>query len=351
MEIHNHTLTTAEELGSLLSLTEAEKSEIDRVRAYYPMKISPYYASLMDTGSADSPIRRLCVPCSAELDNPNHFEDDPLHEGAYCPVPYLTHKYPDRAAFYICNSCFTYCRHCTRKNTVLKAEAIPRGQFEAVLDYLRKTPQVRDVLVTGGDPLTLSDDELDYYLCRLRTIPHVQTLRIGSRAPVVQPSRITQKLADTLAKHHPLWLNTHFNHPSEITPEAAEACSLLLSRGIPLGNQSVLLKGVNDDIDVMEQLVLALTKIRVRPYYIYQCDNVRGTSHFHTPYTLGMDMIRELRKRVSGYAVPRFVIDVPGPSGGKVTMEHPNLIEDNGRRLLVYGPDGNPVEYEPGGKL
>ncbi|MFV0412068.1 MAG: KamA family radical SAM protein, partial [Oscillospiraceae bacterium] len=172
---------------------------------------------------------------------------------------------------------------------------------------------------------------------------------VGTRAPVVQPSRVTPALADTLAKYHPLWVNTHFNHPAELTPQAAGACSILLSRGIPLGNQTVLLKGVNDDIDTMEQRVLGLVRIRVRPYYIYQCDNVRGTSHFHTPYRLGMDMVQELRRRVSGYAVPRFVIDVPGPRGGKITMEHPSLLEEAGGHLLLRGPGNEPIEYELGG--
>ena len=341
-------ISTADGLSQVTPLSEQEKEQIDHIRKTYPMLIPPYYASLID--GPDSPIRRQAVPSMEELDSPDYFEDDPLHEGNFSPVPYLVHKYPDRVAFFICNTCFMYCRHCTRKNTVIKNTRITKEQFEDVLDYLRKTPQVRDVLITGGDPFTLDDETLDYFLTRLRAIPHIQTMRIGTRSIVVHPSRITEKLADMLAKHHPLWINTHFNHPSEITPESAKACDILLSRGIPLGNQTVLLKGVNDDIDTMEQLVLGLIRIRVRPYYLYQCDCVKGTSHFHTPYQLGMDLIQALRSRVSGYAVPRYIIDVPGPRGGKITTEYSNLLEDQGDQLLLRALDGGTVTYNVGGK-
>ncbi|MBQ1256413.1 MAG: KamA family radical SAM protein [Clostridia bacterium] len=340
--IHN-----AEQLLNVFPLTDEQKKEIDDVRRTYPMLIPPHYASLI--GEAGSPVWKQCVPSMEELQNPGHFEDDPLHEGNFSPVPYLVHKYPDRAAFFICNTCYMYCRHCTRKNTVIKNERVTKEQFEDVIAYLKKTTQIRDVLITGGDPFTLSDETLNYFLTRLREIEHIQTLRIGTRAIVVKPDRITEKLADMLSKHHPLWINTHFNHPSEITPEAAKACDILLSRGIPLGNQTVLLKGVNDDIDTMEQLVLGLIRIRVRPYYLYQCDNVCGTSHFHTDYKLGMDIIQELRRRVSGYAVPRFVIDVPGPRGGKITTEYTNFISDQGDKLLLRAFDGGEVAFDKGG--
>ena len=340
-------IATADDLDEVLSLSPEEKEQINHIRQTYPMRITPYYASLIN--GPDSPIRRQCVPCMEELENPGHFEDDPLHEGNFSPVPYLVHKYPDRVAFFICNTCFMYCRHCTRKNTVIKNTRVTKAQFEDVLAYLRRTPQVRDVLITGGDPLTLDDDTLDDFLTQLRAIEHIQTLRIGTRAIVVQPSRITDKLADMLAKHHPLWINTHFNHPDEITPEAAKACDTLLRRGIPLGNQTVLLKGVNDDIDTMERLVTGLIRIRVRPYYLYQCDDVKGTAHFHTPYQLGMELIQQLRSRVSGYAVPRFVIDVPGSRGGKITTEYSNLLENQGDQLLLRALDGGTVAYHLGG--
>lgn len=340
---------TAGDLSRLLGLPEEVKAEIDHVRKTYPMLIPPYYASLI--GRPGSPVWQQCVPSAEELHNPDSLENDPLHEGKFSPVPYLVHKYPDRAAFFICNTCFMYCRHCTRKNTVIKEKRISKAQFEDVLNYLRKTTQIRDVLITGGDPFTLDDDTLDYFLTRLRQIDHIQTLRIGTRAMVVQPGRITERLADMLAKHHPLWVNTHFNHPSEITPQAAAACDILQRRGIPLGNQTVLLKGVNDDIDTMEQLVLGLIRIRVRPYYLYQCDMVKGTAHFHTPYRLGMDIIRELRTRVSGYAVPRFVIDVPGPRGGKITMEDTNLLEEKDGQLVLRALDGGEVTYDLGGVI
>ncbi len=339
---------TAEQLSSMIPLSSREKEEIEQVRETYSMRIPAYYASLID--SANSPIYRQCVPCMEELENPSHFEDDPLDEGDFSPVPFLVHKYPDRAAFFICNSCYMYCRHCTRKNTVIRNQRVTREQFEDILDYLRKTPQIRDVLITGGDPLTLSNDELEYFLSRIRAIDHIQTMRIGTRAIVVHPARITDELADMLAKYHPLWINTHFNHPREITPETTRACDTLLRRGIPLGNQSVLLKGVNDDIDTMEQLVLGLIRIRVRPYYIYQCDCVKGTAHFHTDYRLGMEIMQQLRQRVSGYAVPRFVIDVPGARGGKITTEYSNLLEDKGDHLILRALDGGEVTYNITGK-
>ena len=351
MDLNSQALTTAGHLKDILYLTQEEMEEIEQVRAYYPMRITPYYASLIGPQKGNSPIWLQSVPSMKELDNPAYFQDDPLNEEECSPVPYLTHKYTDRAAFYACNSCFMYCRHCTRKNTVIKSRRVSHSQFEEILRYLERTPQIRDVLVTGGDPLTLEDGELEYYISRLHSIPHVQTLRIGTRAPVAEPSRITGRLADTLSKYHPLWINTHFNHPDEVTPEAAEACNILLSRGIPLGNQTVLLKGVNDNIDIMEELVLKLIHIRVRPYYIYQCDQVRGTAHFHTRYQLGMEIIQQLRTRVSGYAVPRFVIDVPGVHGGKVTMEYNNLLRDEGDKLILRGWDGAAVNYINGGQI
>ena len=347
-EQSNKMIHYAEELSEVLSLSEQEKAEIDHVCQTYPMQITPHYASLIK--GKESAVYRQCVPCMEELNNPVHLEDDPLHEGNFSPVPYLVHKYPDRVAFFICNTCFMYCRHCTRKNTVIKNTRVTKEQFEDVLAYLRRTPQVRDVLITGGDPLTLDDDTLDYFLTRLREIEHIQTMRIGTRAIVVQPSRITDQLADMLAKHHPLWINTHFNHPDEITPEAAKACDTLLRRGIPLGNQTVLLKGVNDDIDTMERLVTGLIRIRVRPYYLYQCDYVKGTAHFHTDFRAGMELIQGLRSRVSGYAVPRYVIDVPGPRGGKITTEYSNLLEDQGNQLVLRALDGGTVTYDIGGE-
>lgn len=341
-------IVTAEQLADVIPVSDEEKAVIERVRKTYPMRISPYYASLIK--GPDCPIRKQCVPDARELDNPGVFEDDPLHEGNYSPVPFLVHKYYDRVAFFICNSCFMFCRHCTRKNTVIKDDRVTKEQFEAILEYLRNTPRVRDVLITGGDPLTLSDEELDYFLSRLRAIEHIQTMRIGTRAIVVQPERITEKLADTLAKYHPIWINTHFNHPDEITPEAAKACDILLRRGIPLGNQSVLLKGVNDDAETMERLVTGLIKIRVRPYYLYQCDCVRGTAHFHTPWEKGPEIIQKIRARVSGYAVPRFVIDVPGARGGKITTEYTNILGMEDGKVKLRALDGDPILYDFGGK-
>lgn len=316
-----------EEVAEFLGLEAKTKEEMIAVSNIYKMRVTRYYASQINKGDSSCPIRRQCIPSPEELTSGNHFVEDPLNEERFSPVPFLVHKYPDRAAFMASSSCFMYCRHCTRKNTAINRRPPNETEFEAILDYLKKTTGIRDVLITGGDPLTLSDELLEYYISEIRAVSHIETLRIGTRAVVTYPARITEKLADMLAKYHPVWLNTQFNHPAELTKEAKRACDILLSRGIPLGNQSVLMKGINDDVNIMEKLVTGLIRMRVRPYYLYQLDNVKGTEQFYVPYTKGIEMIEELHRRVSGYAVPRFVIDAPGENGGKIVVEQNHVLE------------------------
>jgi len=242
-----------------------------------------------------------------------------------------------------------FCRHCSRKNTVInRNDSVSDSEFEKILDYIKNNKNIRDVLITGGDPLTLTDERLEKFISGFRKIEHVQTIRIGTRAIVTCPMRITEKLADMLMKYHPIWINTHFNHPREITAEAEQACNILLSRGIPLGNQTVLLNGINNDLETMEKLFSELIRIRVRPYYLYQCDYVKGVEHFITPYTQGVEIISELRGRISGYAIPHFIIDVAGEVGGKIVAERSNIVSDDGETLTLRGPKNNLIQCKIG---
>jgi lysine 2,3-aminomutase len=271
-----------------------------------------------------------------ELSHTAFMSADPLEERKNSPVPRLVHKYRSKAIIIASDNCFAYCRHCTRKNTVINGNGeITAGQIAEIIKYLEKTPQINDVLITGGDPLTLCDGALEYLVSRIRSVAHIFTIRIGTRAFLSFPARITEALADMLAKYHPVWVNTQFNHPCEITESAKAACEKFLNRGIPLGNQSVLMKGINDSYGVMEELLLSLIKIRVRPYYLYQCDLVRGTEHFATDYTLGMDLIENLRETVPGYGIPRFIVD---SADGKIVAEHSNIISQENGKLLLKRP-------------
>lgn len=323
--------------GELAGAAGGERDAILKVSMKYKSRVTKYYAGLIDREDNACPIKLQCIPDISELSEDNHLMEDPLNEECFSPVPFLVHKYRDRAAFMASPCCFMYCRHCTRKNTAINGRPPSETEFLNILDYLRRTPGIRDVLITGGDPLTLSDELLEHYIKGIREIDHIETLRIGTRAVATYPDRITGKLADMLAKYHPVWLNTQFNHYKELTPEAERACDILLSRGIPLGNQSVLMRGINDDIDTMEKLVTGLIRMRVRPYYLYQLDNVKGTGRFYVPYTKGMELIEELRRRVSGYGVPRFIIDVPGENGGKVTAEQNHILEAGENYVKLSG--------------
>lgn len=340
------TLLTTYELPQGILEDQKERENVRMVSQTYPMRVTGYYAGLIERGNPGCPVRKQCIPDIRELDTRLGFEADPLGEEAFSPVPFLIHKYRDRAAFLASTSCFMYCRHCTRKNTAITRPQVTKEEFDRILDYLRRTEEIRDVLITGGDPLTLSDEQLEYYLSEIRAIRHVETVRIGTRAIVTYPERITEKLADMLGRYHPLWINTQFNHPREITGEAARACGRLQAAGIPIGNQTVLMHGINDDIETMEQLVTGLIRIRVRPYYLYQLDRVKGTEHFYVPYERGMEIMEELRRRVSGYAVPRFVIDAPGPNGGKIVVEKNHILGCAQGCLTLAGREaGTTAEY------
>ena len=318
-------IETLEDLKKYISLTPEEEEGVKACLGTLRMAITPYYLSLVDPDDPYDPVRRQAVPTAAELHQSKADLLDPLHEDADSPAPGLTHRYPDRVLLLITDQCSMYCRHCTRRRFAGQHDAgLPVDQVDVAIDYIRHHPEVRDVLLSGGDALLVSDERLEYIIKELRAIPHVEIVRIGSRTPVVLPQRITPALCDMLKKYHPIWLNTHFNHPNEITAESAAACARLADAGIPLGNQSVLLAGVNDCVHVMKKLVNELVKIRVRPYYIYQCDLSMGLEHFRTPVSKGIEIIEALRGHTSGFCVPTFVVDAPG--GGGKTPVMPNYV-------------------------
>ena len=324
------------------------RRQMEETASKYRMAVPDYYFGLIDWEDPDCPIRRQCIPDPRELQD-EVYTEDPLREGRFSGVPYLVHKYRDRAAFMASNACYMYCRHCTRKNTVINSRRPTEEEFENVLGYLRAHKEIKDVLVTGGDPFTLPVELLDHYLTEIRNIPSVETIRIGTRAIVVNPEAVTEELADMLKKHHPLWVFTQFNHPKEITPQSEAACARLLDRGIPLGNQSVLLRGINDQEQVMEDLLRGLIRIRVRPYYVYLCDKVKGTRHFATDYGTGVRLMEKMRYRVPGYAVPKFVIDADGENGGKVTIEASHILEETEDYLILSGLcEGEVTKYYKG---
>ena len=303
-------LDSVEKIKQVVNLTPQEEEDITKVMDGFRVGITPYYASLMDPDDPNCPVRMQAVPTLAETHRGEADMLDPLHEDEDSPAPGLTHRYPDRVLFLITDQCSMYCRHCTRRRLAGETDgARSMEDIDACIDYIKRTPVVRDVLLSGGDALCVETDVLEYIISELRKIDHVEIVRIGSRTPVVMPQRITDELVDMLKKYHPIWLNTHFNHPKEWTPEAAEACRKLADAGIPLGNQSVLLRGVNDDVHVMRNLVHLCCKNRVRPYYIYQCDLSLGIEHFRTPVSKGIELIEGLRGHTSGYAVPTFVVD------------------------------------------
>ncbi|MDF2921508.1 MAG: kamA2 [Paenibacillaceae bacterium] len=333
-------ITTPGQLARYISVTEEQAAEMLQVAGRYKMGLSPYYAELLSKGDPTGGLRKQALPSAGELAYSPLLSDDPLEEGGSSPLKRLVHKYPDRVILIASDLCFMYCRHCTRKNTVLHGNSfITQGELEAITAYIRQTPQITDVLITGGDPLVMDDGRLEAVLAAIRSIPHVSTIRVGTRAVTAAPMRITPALADMLERYHPVWLNFQCNHPDEITPEMEQACGLLLSRGVPLGCQTVLLQGINNDLETMRSLLLKLIRIRVRPYYLYQCDLVRGTEPFMTSYREGMELIRGLWGRIPGYAVPRFVIDAPGRSG-KIVVEPNNIVEEGADRIILRDYEG-----------
>ncbi len=337
-----------------VELDGEQRQKFSQTLAEFPMSITPYYLSLIDTDNMENdPIFRQSFPSSLELQLSDCDMEDPLHEDKDCPVPCITHRYPDRVLFLVSNTCAMYCRHCTRKRTVGDRDSIPSTEdLLAGIDYIRNNTGIRDVLLSGGDPFLLSDAKLDWILGELRTIKHLEVIRIGTRTPVVLPQRITPALVEMLKKHHPLWINTHFNHPREITASAKQALSRLADAGIPLGNQSVLLSGVNDCPRIMRALVHKLVANRVRPYYLYQCDLSRGLSHFRTPVGKGIEILESLIGHTSGFCVPTYVIDAPG-GGGKIPVMPNYLISWSTNKVVLRNYEGvittykEPDSYEP----
>ncbi|GLH72853.1 L-lysine 2,3-aminomutase [Geothrix limicola] len=321
-------------LEKVINLTETEREQLKKCLEKFTMEITPYYAALMDRQDPDCPVRMQSVPRMAELhDDPSDLSD-PLHEDVDSPVPGLTHRYPDRVLLLVTNICSMNCRHCTRRRLVGDNDIdMPEDYVAQAIEYIRKTKSIRDVLISGGDPMVLSDERLESIISRIRAIEHVEIIRIGTRVPVVLPQRITDDLVNMLKKYHPIFVNTHFNHAKEITSEAREACAKLANAGIQLGNQSVLLRGINDQTEVMKQLLHKLLTIRVRPYYIYQCDLSLGISHFRTTVSKGIEIMEGLRGHTTGLAVPTFVVDAPG-GGGKIPVM-PNYLITRGENKVV----------------
>jgi len=338
-------IETYEQLSKYFTFDPEEAEGIKKALAKFRMAITPYYLSLIDPNDPFDPIRRQAIPQGAECNIAPADLNDPLHEDEDSPAPGLTHRYPDRVLFLITDMCSMYCRHCTRRRFAgQKDDESPSERIEKCLAYIEKTPQVRDVLLSGGDALMVSDKKLEYIIQRLRAIPHVEIVRIGSRTPVVCPQRITPELCEMLKKYHPIWLNTHFNHPNEFTPEAEQALARLANAGIPLGNQTVLLRGVNDCVHVMKKLMHELVRNRVRPYYIYQCDLSMGLEHFRTPVSKGIEIIENLRGHTSGYAVPTFVVDAPG-GGGKTPVMPQYVISQSPDKVILRNFEGVITTY------
>ncbi len=348
----SHRLNSAEDIGKILKLTESELRALN-ARDLFRVDITPYYISLIDPNNPQDPIRKQVIPTAGEIVPFTGMMADSLAEDRHSPVPGLVHRYPDRVLMLVTTQCASYCRYCTRSRIVGDpAETFSRAEFELQLEYLRRTPQVRDVLLSGGDPLTLAQGLLEELLTKLREIPHIEIIRIGSRVPVFMPQRITAELTDLLQRFHPLWLNIHVNHPNEITAELADATDKLTRAGIPLGNQSVLLAGVNDCPHIMRKLVQDLVRIRVRPYYLYQCDLVEGAGHFRTPVAKGIEIIEALRGHTSGFAVPTYCVDAP-EGGGKIPVMPTYHISSSDHKIVLRNYEGfittyeEPLDYTP----
>src|SRR5512135_895760 len=341
----SHRLNTVDEFEKVLVLTDSERKALS-TQGLFRVDITPYFVSLIDPNDPHDPIRMQVVPSADEIVPFTGMMEDSLSEDRHSPVPGLVHRYPDRVLMLVTTQCASYCRYCTRSRIVGDpAATFSRAEFELQLDYLRHTPQVRDVLLSGGDPLVLAPKILEEILTRLREIPHIEIVRIGSRVPVFLPMRVTTELCDVLQRFHPLWMNIHVNHSNEISKELAEATDRLTRAGIPLGNQSVLLAGVNDNVHIQRQLVQELVRIRVRPYYLYQCDLVEGAGHFRTPVAKGIEILEGLRGHTSGYAVPQYIIDAPG-GGGKVPVSPNYLLVMSDERVVLRNFEGFLTTYE-----
>lgn len=342
----SHRIRTLFQLASLLDLTDQERRFLTGRGGNLPLGITPYYASLIDRSDPADPIRKSVVPVNQEMVLGPDESDDPLEEDNLSPVPGLVHRYPDRVLFLVTDFCSVYCRYCTRSRLVGSGGSFDfsTSQWETALQYIENTPVIRDVLISGGDPLTLSDARLDYLLGRLKRIRHVEFVRLGTKVPVVLPQRITPALVQVLKRYHPLWISLNFMHPWELTPEVSQACIRLADGGLPLGSQTVLLKGINDDVDTLKSLFLELLKIRVRPYYLYQCDPIHGSAHFRTTVEKGLEIIRGLRGFITGYAVPAYVIDAPG-GGGKIQLLPEAIVSRSSEGLILQNYQGKLYFY------
>ena len=338
-------VTTVEELKEIVHLTPEEEEGVAQSLKVLRMAISPYFAMLMDPDDPHDPVRMQAIPTIKELDFSASDMEDPLFEDIDSPVHGLTHRYPDRVLFLITDMCANYCRHCTRRRLAGQEDhARDKASIDAAIKYIKEHEEVRDVLLSGGDPLLVSDAFLEDIIKRLKAIDHVEIVRIGSRTPVTLPMRITPELCKMLAKYHPMWLNTHFNHPREITPESKAAVEMLADHGIPVGNQTVLLRGINDCPTIMKKLVQELVKIRCRPYYIYQCDLSRGIEHFRTSVEKGLEIAESLRGHTSGFSVPTFILDAPG-GGGKIPLAPQYLISMSDKRVVLRNYEGGIFTY------
>jgi lysine 2,3-aminomutase len=345
-----HRVRKLDQIERMLVLSDDEREALVKGESMLPVGITPYYMSLLDRENALQPLRRTVIPVTGEFLRTPGEADDPLGEDGHSPTPGLVHRYPDRVLLLALDFCSTYCRYCTRSRVVGHGEIMPSEvRLEKAFEYIRQTPQIRDVLISGGDPLALSEDKLDWILGNLRAIPHLEFIRIGTKMPAVLPQRVTPALIKVLKKYHPLWMSVHFLHPDECTPEAIVACNRLADAGIPLGSQTVLLKGVNDDVQVMKDLCHRLLMMRVRPYYIYQCDPISGSAHFRTSVSKGLEIIEGLRGHTTGYAVPTYVIDAPG-GGGKIPLQPNYIVGRDGDDLLLRNYEGQVYRYpDPAG--
>ncbi len=346
-------IRTLDTLEQILTLSDDERESIQRT-GRMPISITPYYMSLIDADNPNQQLRKTVIPVSVEFVHSSGEDPDPLGENPDMAAPGLVHKYPDRVLFLTTKFCSTHCRYCTRSRVISDKTgeySFSTSQWEKAAQYIEGHPEVRDCLLSGGDPLSIDDDKLEWLLARLHSINHLEFIRIGTKIPVVLPQRITSKLVKMLHKYHPLWMSIHFTHPDELTPEVLEACARLADAGIPLGSQTVLLKGINDDINVIKPLMQGLLKARVKPYYLLQCDPVCGSAHFRTPVEKGLELIRQLRGHTTGYAVPQFAIDSPG-GGGKVTLLPDYIAGREGDDLLLNNFKGELYRYpDPGGNI
>ena len=340
-----HRITSVEELARYIPLSSKEQAQINLVIKRYPLTVTPYYLSLIHPEDPNDPIKKQAVPCFDEIGMADMGEEDPLEEKRDSVVPGLVHRYPDRVLMVLTDICPMLCRHCTRKREWQHGGWVRKDEeIELMLDYIRNNPQVRDVIISGGDVLTLSTERLEKVLRKLRQIPSVEIIRIGSRYPVVLPQRIDKELCDMLSNYGPIWFNTHFNHPNEVTTEAAKACDMLVRAGIPVNNQTVLLRGINDSVETQLKLAQSLLKIKVRPYYLFQCDEVQGTEHLRTPVETGLKIIEGMRGHTSGLAVPAFVIDLPS-GGGKVPLQPDYVLSQTSERLILRNYQGRVITF------